>query len=169
MGRADVDRYLDQLDESFGAAAASADQIAADDLALSFLQDLELSEALARLGAFVAAAPNASFRPVTELGADYVVVALGRPTVIPSSRAVYRKDPTNAAPSLVHRTLVELLRHLARRCVQMRVDHPGGPTGGIITRAGRDHLGVRARNEEVIIPLAAVTGITLEREESWCF
>lgn len=169
MGQEDAGRYLDVLDESFGAAIASADRIAAADLSLSFLQDLELAAALQRGGALEAATGSDGFRPVVEVGSDYVVVRRPKPTVLRMAAACYKLDPAGASPVIVERTTVELLRSLARRATPAQIAHPGGLVEGAISRVGRDHIVVREGRGEVLIPLVGLLSLVLVEEETWRF
>lgn len=167
MGRKDAGRFLDVLDESFGAAIAAADEVAADDLALSFLQDLELDEALRRSGPIAAQVGKDPFRAVIEVGLDYVVTFDAHPRIIKMDRAVFRVDPLGSAPALVDRTMVTLLRSLARRPMKVRVAGEGDIAEGLMVRAGRDHLGLKSTAPDVLIPLGLVSSITLLEEQSW--
>lgn len=169
MGRNDAGRWLDVLDESFGAAIAAADETAADDLALSFLQDLKLSEALRRLGPVAAQVGADPFCAIAELGSDYVVMRDVHPKIVNIERAVFKSDPAGMGPVCRERGLVGLLRSLARKRVMLRVLRAGEVTEGLLVRAGRDHLGLRRGENEVLIPLNLVSAITLIEEQTWRF
>ncbi|MGI8407984.1 MAG: hypothetical protein ACR2L3_05685 [Actinomycetota bacterium] len=169
MGREDAGRWLDVLDESFGAAIAAADESAADDLALSFLQDLKLTEALRRLGPIAAQVGADPFCAIAELGSDYVVTRDVHPRIVNMERVVFKSDPAGMGPVCRERSMVGLLRSLARKRVMLRVLRANAVTVGLLVRAGRDHLGLRTGEQEVLIPLGLVSAITLIEEPTWRF
>lgn len=169
MGRNEVDRYLDVIEDSFSAAAAAEEAIAADDLALSFLQDLDLAAALRRVGPLECSLPGGGFRPVVELGNDYAVMAAGSPTILRLSGARYRASSEVRPLQIVDRSLVGLLRTLVRQRVQASVSFRDIAIQGTLTRAGRDHLGLRTTGGEELIPLAHLTSVALHKEYVWSF
>jgi hypothetical protein len=164
-----VDRYLDVLEDSFGAAAAASEEEAADDLALSFLQDLNLADALERLGPYRCCPRGGTPQPILEVGADYVVIDSGHPSIVPLAAALYRAHPGAPVPRIAPRTMIELLRHLVRQGVDVVVDHGAGHATGTLKRAGRDHVALDVRGAEMLIPLGGVMSIALGEEQVWRF
>jgi hypothetical protein len=167
---------LGSLEATFDASIARAEDEAASDLALSLLQDLSLSEAVGRSGAFEAYLPDRPLAPVTEIGEDYAACERGGTVVVPLTRAVLRAAPGGPASERRDRTMLALLRERARRGGTVEVRACGALHRGALARACRDHIVLRtqrlhpadARNEarhEIYIALGAIEELRLPEED----
>lgn len=150
------------LNESFEAAVAREEEIAASDLARSFRRGADLGERLRR-GGEVTLIEDGVRVPVAGIGGDYFTC--GDPAVL-----VGRLDRNLLAVASVGRAPsrpADALRAVgdwAAREEQVRVGTAGeGVYEGRLLHARADHLVLRTPLEELVLPMGIVKSIRLVR------
>ncbi len=159
-----MDRLLDSLGVEFEAELARYDDAAADDLALTFLQDSTLAHSLQGQGWRidpVLETPSAGKR-VEEAGLDYV---LAGGVVVMTARASFLAS-AHDPPITSDRTFREVLRGWTRP--PMVVDLKAGPSEfrGRLTRAARDYVALSTSVGERLIPLGEIWWVKPLRAEA---
>lgn len=155
-----LDRLFSSLGAEFDAAIDREENAAASDLAFSLLQDREISDVLGH-GGWKVMAPAGDV-PIDELGLDYVG---GGGWIFPTEAQTFR--PVERAPSPIRtdRSLQERLRGLARADRDVEIVLSTGTVRGRVVTCGRDHLQVRTRLAETLIPLKLVGAVRLSPED----
>ncbi len=156
-----LDRLFSSLDSSFSAAVSRSEDEAADDLALSLRQDQLLVHLLARTS--VSVRDRAQRALVVEVGRDFVRTA--GECFYPLSTTVLESNQKGPLPASTDRHLVEILRAAARSGSRARVEALGGVVTGLVVRCGPDHVSIRERGTEVLIPLEAIRALRLSRAD----
>lgn len=155
-----IDRLLGCIDASFEGALARDEEIAADDLALSYRQGRSLRDALARAGGLRLVRQEAS-PPVTFLGSDYL--GLGEPTssLVPLRHAIVSCHNGSKPPRQLEETWIQQARDWRGSAVIVGL--ATSSTSGILDLVGPDHLLVTAENP-VFIPAEEVRFLSLAAE-----
>ena len=170
------------LDATFEAAAARAEDEAASDLAFSLAQEICWFDSLRRGGAASVALGEGRTAAVEAIGRDYVMAGdRGGLMIIPAAHAVVlrRQGPprrdrdadgpprhgttAEPAPPAGEDNLVALLRRLARTGCGVEVTTASGAFRGRLLRAGGDHLAVAGHGGEVVVGMGAVVRIRVDR------
>jgi hypothetical protein len=165
-----LQRLFTSLGATFEAEIARDEEEAAHDLAFSLRQGRSLTDVLER-GSWRLLTP-AGPRPITLVGADYVVAG-GVPAVVApldraafdaegEPRSVHDKVAENAPPPAVDATFLQLLRSLARVAAPVRIGCRAGPLSGRLLCAGTDHVAVEAPHRRMAISLQAIDWIVVE-------
>jgi len=187
-----IDNLMADLDATFEAAAARAEDEAASDLAFSLAQEICWFDSLRRGGAASVALGEGRTAAVEAIGRDYVMAGdRGGLMIIPAAHAVVLRrqgpprrdrdadgpprrdrdadgpprDGTTAepAPPAGEDNLVALLRRLARTGCGVEVTTASGAFRGRLLRAGGDHLAVAGHGGEVVVGMGAVVRIRVDR------
>lgn len=155
MGGSESVEWVDALEASFEAGLARDEEVAADDLAFSLRQDVDVRAAVARSGTAWVLAGGAA---VDEIGADYVLAGA---LAVPSSRAFLRAAPGHP-PRTSGATLLELLGRVCRSGGRVTIQSPLGSASGRLVRVGKDHVAVRNDGLETVVGLGALESVRLE-------
>lgn len=153
---------FESLEATFAAAEAAAEDLAADDLALSLRQDRTLVDVLLRHGCSLERA-GALPEPVVAVAPDHVETATGN--LVPLAAAVVRLEPT-PPPAQRDVTLLSVLREYVRSGADVQVEGPSGLVRGRLTTVGRDHLSLATRRGPRVIALGAVRRVSRVRGSS---
>lgn len=158
MGGHEAVEWLGALEASFEAGLAREEDAAADDLAFSLRQDVDVRDAIARSGtAWSLLRPDGETAVVDEVGGDYLRAG---DLFVPSRRAAAR-SVGGPAPASSRHLLTELLGQACRAHAQVAVTHCSITVAGVLARVGRDHVAVRTRGGETMIGLDGVEAVRL--------
>jgi hypothetical protein len=143
------------LEASFEAALAREDEVAADDLAFSLRQDVDVRDAAERSGCGWRLVLAGEAGPlVDEVGIDYVRAG----TLLVRTRTATLRSAPGPSPRRSERALLEVLAEVARAGTEMTVN---GLTGRPV-RVAKDHVAVRQSGSETIVGLDAVQSVRLD-------
>ncbi|MGI8774403.1 MAG: hypothetical protein ACR2KQ_05205 [Actinomycetota bacterium] len=156
-----IDQMLQGLSAAFEGSVARHEELAADDLAVSFLQGRSLHEVLGRGKALALLDREASGPPVSLLGSDYVAVGKPPRLIVPLEHAVVRVGSDNEPPQHIEESWIQRARSWRGRRVLVRV--LGSEMSGVLSLVGADYL-VLTREQQIVIPAGAVRALTLYRE-----
>lgn len=153
-----IDQMLHGLSATFEGSVARHEELAADDLAVSFLQGRSLHEVLERGKSLTLLDRGASGLSISLLGSDYV--AVGRPPrlIVPLEHAVLRVGSDNESPRHVEESWIQRARSWRGRRVLVRMLE--SESGGVLSLVGADYL-VLSREQQIVIPAGAVRSLTL--------
>lgn len=147
MGWGDTDKLIAGLEGHFAAAVAAEDDIAADDLAFSLAQDLQVEDDLTRIGGAVVIGDVR--RAVDAVAEDFLVAG---DWLVPLTRAVVEVGAARPARSIPE-VLLGRLRSMARAQAEVSVGVGSNVVGGRLVRAGAAHVVVQSRRS-VAVPLS---------------
>lgn len=165
---ADLPAGLTDVEASLVATLRREEEEAADDLARSLANDLDLPRALRKLQETELLLSDGRVAPVTEIAADHVCGNAVNPVLVPFPHVILqgqliqqigaggrRSDRSRTGSSDL--TLLERLRQWADAAVAVRV---GTGTGiakeGVLTRATPDHIALGRAGRETCIAWEAV-------------
>lgn len=158
MGGSETADWLGALEASFEAGLAREEDAAAEDLAFSLRQDVDVRQALARSRTgWTLIAPDGAPTRVDEAGADYVRAG----DLVMRSDLVTLRSASGPAPRTTERDLLELLGAACRAGAEAQVRQGGAITPGRLVRVARDHLALRHGDVETIVGLGAVEAVRL--------
>ena len=150
--------WLEGLGASFEASIAYEEEVAANDLAFSLRQDVDVREAITRSGGgWALAGPGGAAAAVEEVGLDYVRAGA---TLVPIAHAILRSAPVDA-PARNQRSLQEALNAACRAGTDVTLAHSAGTTAGRLVRVAQDHVAVLTRAGETIVGLGALDSVQL--------
>jgi hypothetical protein len=149
----ELEKVLQALDADFDAALARQEDAAASDLALSLLQDRELSDRLTAAPHFAELSNGVRLR-VMAVGPNYVTV--GRDDLVPLARAIYRRSEGGAPPRSSSTELLAMLRSWVRTGSVVEIEAQGRALAGHLVMAGRDHLALDTAAGRVMVPLQGI-------------
>jgi hypothetical protein len=156
----EVEGLVRDLSASFEARVARAEEIAAADLAVSLEQDADIPDALSRWRGACIAMEDLPPLAVTEVGRDYLSAGIPTQAVVPLSRAIVTRAPSESRPVHTDQLLILALRPWSRDRLQVRVKAEGRIHQGRLVRAAWDHLLLGRGQHEVLIGLGALEWIT---------
>ena len=154
-----LERLFASLDASFDAALAREEDQAATDLALSLRHDLPLTDVVSR-GSWTVWLAEGARAPVAVVGRDFIGTDGNGPLIVPADRAVLHAA-SGSRPRGIDLSLLELLRIMARRPVNLQIDHAEGRIAGRLCVVGTDYLVLDTTIGRWLIGLHAVTAIRL--------
>jgi hypothetical protein len=158
-----LQRMMEALEASFEAALERSEEVAADDLAFSLLQDSRLPVALSRASGYRLHLAGVGSLEVSAIGLDFVGAGDPLEVVAPSARAVAvgvpSADPpvgSEERPSIARVPMLEILRRWARLGHRAEVATGEGTFRGLLTRACPDHLALGRGSREVLVGMGAI-------------
>jgi hypothetical protein len=158
-----LEQLFRSLDATFSAAVGVEEIRAADDLALSFRQGLNVTDLLIRYPAH-ASVGDRTFGRISSIGADYLECESSA-SLVPMGMALIKIVPqgVHAIPS--EETLVQRLRRSVRSSEAIRATVGAWDRSfeGRLTAAAADHIEIRRSDSRLVIPLAAICWISLGR------
>ena len=150
-----LEGLVSSLEAQFGAALDRAEEEAASDLALSFRQDRSLRERLAQ-GSWSALTESGP-RRVCEVAADHVCVEPGDLYLRTASITFTKGD--GLPPRCSDSTLTNLLRRFMREGTDLAVDLGDKALAGRVKACTDDHVYLRSKNQDLLVPLAQIRSI----------
>lgn len=168
---ADLPAALTDVEASLVAALRREEEEAADDLARSLVNDLDLPRALRSLEEAELLLSDGRAVAVTEVAADHVCAGAASPICVPFSYAVLRGQLIQQVGAGGRRrgrgrtgtsgvTLLERLRQWADAAVVVRVGTGMGiAQEGVLTRVTPDHIGLVRAGRETCLAWGAVREI----------
>lgn len=156
-----IDQMLQGLSAAFEGSVAHDEEIAADDLAISFLQGRSLHEVLEGGGALTLIDREGSGPPVTLVGSDYV--AVGRPPrlIVPLQHAVVGIGSDGDPPRCIDESWIQRARSWrGRNVVASTMD---SRSSGMLRLVGADYL-VLTRERQIVVPAGTILSLSLCRE-----
>lgn len=163
----DLPGAISDIEASLVATLRREEESTANDLARSFVNDLDLTRAVRGLAMTELLLVDGGVAAVLEVGADHFLGEGRNPACVPFSYATLRgrlakpaekwpdEDPPPSVSSDV--TLLERLREWADRGVSVRVTTgPGTAQEGTLVRATPDHLAVQRMGREICVAWAVV-------------
>jgi hypothetical protein len=157
------ERLLAELEAGFEVALDRAENDAANDLALSLIQDRDLAAVLRRGPSEVLM--EGTRGRVEVIGPDYVVATFGERRLIPLQRGCFILG-SGEMPTRSALPLVDLLRKWTRHGARIQISHSQGTQCGFLLAAGRDHVLIQAAEGNVVISNSALRWIKLDHEGS---
>lgn len=156
-----IDQILEGISDSFNGRLARDEEIAADDLALSFRQGRALREVLAQARGLSLLAEDGVEEPITLLGGDYVGAGNPLRSLIPLDHAVVQCLERVEPPLQTAGSWIEKARSWRGSHVVVRL--APGELAGVLSLVGPEHV-VIDRGEEIVIPAGQVRVLTLCHE-----
>ncbi|MDP9068868.1 MAG: hypothetical protein M3N53_11070 [Actinomycetota bacterium] len=156
-----LQRTIRRLEDTFDASVAREEEAAANDLAVSLLQDRTVQIAVTRAGDAVVTPPGGASARLSVVGSDYCGSGAPLDAVWRLDRVTVWLQAAGSPPDLDRRSFVEVLRIWAREVRQVEVVADACSFRGRLIRTGRDHVVVAQRNGRRVIPLRLVVGVTL--------
>ena len=163
---ADLPGAVTDIEASLVASLRREEEAAAEGLARSLVNDLDLTRALRRLEGPELLLADGRASSVREVASDHFLGAGPNPACVPFSHATLRGRLERSAEGLPSEarvrtdsdvTLLERLREWADEDVDVRVTTAAGAVQeGILARATPDHIAIQRMGREVCIAWGAV-------------
>jgi hypothetical protein len=157
-----LEQVFSDLDAAFEAALERQDSDAADDLALSLRQDVDLFETL-RDGRPIAVAAGGGRMSVVEVAADHVAAEAIDLWIFPTASAVLVRPTEGTTPRFTTTTLVEALRAATRRAETVACSAGEKECEGRLILCARDHFVLSTAREQMVVPLASIRWVRFVR------
>lgn len=168
---ADLPAALTDVEASLVATLRREEEEAADDLARSLVNDLDLPRALRCLEETELLLSDGRAVAVFEVAADHVCAGVGNPVCVPFAYAVLRgqliqqigaggRRSGRAGTGSSDLTLLERLRQWSDAAVVVRVQiYMGSEQEGVLTRVTPDHIALGRSGRETCLAWGAVREI----------
>ena len=163
METPEVDRVLESASAQFEAALAAQEDTAANDLALSLLQDSALSVLLTR-SAWLVQRPGGGAAVLTHIGPDVVIASSGagnsEDLIVPLATARFVAGE-GGPPEQISDRFIALLRREVRRRSTAGVWIGGEPLEGRLKLVTESHLVLGRPAGEAVLPLRHVREVQI--------